>query len=53
MVDKIFRTYIDSGFSDTATVVKDNKVVLQKGYGFANEENKITNTVKTLSMSPR
>ncbi len=47
-LDKIFRTYIDSGFSGAAIVVKDDKIVLQKGYGYANEEKKIANTGKTL-----
>lgn len=47
-LDKIFRTYIDSGFSGAAIVVKDSKIVLQKGYGYANEEKKTLNTEKTL-----
>jgi|GEM_PF-6638226 len=47
-IDKIFRNHIDSGFSGTAIVVKADKVVLQKGYGYAKEENKISNTLKTL-----
>ena len=47
-LDKIFRTYMDSGFAGAAIVVKDDKVVLQKGYGYANEEKKIANTIKTL-----
>jgi CubicO group peptidase (beta-lactamase class C family) len=47
-IDKIFSTYVDSGFSGAAIVVKDDKVVLQKGYGFANEETKVANAAKTL-----
>ncbi|MDQ3683628.1 MAG: beta-lactamase family protein [Bacteroidota bacterium] len=47
-LDKIFLSYIDSGFSGVAIVVKNDIVVLQKAYGFANEEKKILNSTKTL-----
>jgi CubicO group peptidase (beta-lactamase class C family) len=47
-IDKIFRTYIDSGFSGAAIVVRDDKIILQKGYGYANDEKKTPNTAKTL-----
>jgi CubicO group peptidase (beta-lactamase class C family) len=47
-IDQIFRIYTDSGFSGAALVVKNNKIVLQKSYGYANDEKKIPNTAKTL-----
>jgi len=45
---KIFESYLDSGFTGVILVVKNDSVVLQKAYGFANEEKKILNTTKTL-----
>ncbi len=45
---KIFESYIDSGFTGIVLVVKNDSILLQKGYGFANDEKKILNTTKTL-----
>ncbi|XJZ28243.1 serine hydrolase domain-containing protein [Bacillota bacterium Lsc_1132] len=37
-----------SHFNGTALVVKDNKVLINKGYGFANIENKLPNNSETV-----
>ncbi|MGB8192703.1 MAG: serine hydrolase domain-containing protein [Chitinophagaceae bacterium] len=47
-IDKIFKNYIDSGFSGAAIIIKDDKVILQKAYGYANNEKKEPITTKTL-----
>src|SRR5687768_15001747 len=47
-IDKILLSYVDSGFSGVAMVVKNDTVILNKAYGYANEEKKIPNTTKTL-----
>jgi CubicO group peptidase (beta-lactamase class C family) len=47
-VDNVLRTYEDSGFSGVALIVKDKKILLQKGYGYADREKKILNHTKTL-----
>ncbi|MED1201626.1 serine hydrolase domain-containing protein [Heyndrickxia acidicola] len=36
-----------SGFKGTALIVKDGKVLLNNGYGYANRNNKINNTVNS------
>lgn len=47
-LDKIFTSYIDSGFSGAVIVVKNNAVVLKQAYGLADREKKIPNTTQTL-----
>lgn len=36
-----------SGFTGTALIVKNGKVLLNNGYGYANRDNKINNTVNS------
>lgn len=47
-VNRLFTTYIDSGFSGSVLVAEKNKIILKKGYGYAKKESKILNTPKTL-----
>src|SRR6188474_1063334 len=47
-LDKLFTSYIDSGFAGSVLVSKENTVVLKKGYGYSNNQTKSTNTPATL-----
>lgn len=48
-IDKIFTSYqVDSGFTGVAILVKNDTVVLQKGYGLADDKTKTPITNKTL-----
>lgn len=47
-LDNLFTSYIDSGFSGSVLVAEKNKVVLKKGYGYADNETKKLNTPMTL-----
>ncbi len=38
----------EQGFEGVVLVTRDGEIVFQKGYGFANREKKITNTVETV-----
>jgi CubicO group peptidase (beta-lactamase class C family) len=47
-IDKLFTSYIDSGFAGSVLVAKENTVVLKKGYGYSNNQTKSINTPATL-----
>ena len=47
-MDGLFTSYIDSGFSGSVLISEKNKITLKKGYGYANNEQKIINTPETL-----
>jgi CubicO group peptidase (beta-lactamase class C family) len=47
-VDAIIKRYVDSGFSGVAMVAKKGTVLLNKAYGYADDEKKIPNSVNTL-----
>jgi CubicO group peptidase (beta-lactamase class C family) len=47
-IDSIVLKYLDSGFSGVAMVLQQDKVVLEKGYGFADEAKKSIITSRTL-----
>lgn len=47
-IDSIFKSYIDSGLAGSLVVVKDKGMILQKAYGYANNEKKSANTPATL-----
>ncbi len=47
-LDSLFTTYLDSSFSGSVLVAEKNKIILKKGYGYANNETKRLNTPKTL-----
>jgi len=47
-LDSLFTSYLDSGFSGAVFLEEKGKVVLNKGYGFANNETKKLNTSNTL-----
>jgi len=46
--DKLFISYIDSGFAGSVLVAKENTVVLKKGYGYSNNQTKSINGPATL-----
>ena len=48
MIDKLFSSYVDSGFSGSVLVAEKNKVTLKKGYGYADNAKKTANTPATL-----
>jgi hypothetical protein len=52
-IDKLFTSYIDSGFAGSVLVAKENTVVLKKGYGYSNNQTKSINTPATLLMQHR
>lgn len=47
-VDSLFKSYLDSGLAGSVIVVKDNRVILEKAYGYSNNEKKTLNTPATL-----
>lgn len=47
-IDKLFTSYIDSGFAGSVLVATENTVVLKKGYGYSNNQTKAINTPATL-----
>lgn len=47
-IDSLFTHYLDSGFSGSVLVAAKNKIVLKKGYGYANNTTKKKNTPTTL-----
>jgi len=47
-LDSLFTSYLDSGFSGSVLGAEKNKIVLEKGYGYADNETKKLNTPKTL-----
>ncbi len=47
-LNKIFESYIDSGFSGVAIVDRNESIILQKAYGYANKEKGVLNSTKTL-----
>ena len=47
-VDSLFKSYLDSGLAGSVIVVKNNRIILEKGYGYANNERKTLNKPSTL-----
>ena len=47
-IDKLFTSYVDSGFAGSVLVAKENTVILKKGYGYSNNQTKSINTPVTL-----
>ena len=47
-VEQIVQEEVDSGFSGTVLLVRDGEVVLDKGYGLADRDQKVPNTPKTI-----
>jgi CubicO group peptidase (beta-lactamase class C family) len=48
-IDELFVHYVDSGeFSGAVLVAQEGQVLLRKGYGFANREEQIPNTLETI-----
>src|SRR4051794_12444479 len=47
-IDEYLRRLTGFGYSGTLLVVKDGKVVLNKAYGMANQEQRIANTTETI-----
>lgn len=47
-IDSLFTAYLDSSLAGSLLVAENNKVTLEKVYGYANNETKTANTTKTL-----
>ena len=47
-IDSLFTAYLDSSLAGSLLVAEQNKVTLEKAYGYANNETKTANTTKTL-----
>ena len=47
-LDSLFTFYVDSNFSGTVFLAEKGEVILNKGYGFADNETKKLNTANTL-----
>lgn len=47
-LDKLFTSYLDSGFAGSVLVEKENTIVLKKGYGYSNNQARSLNSPATL-----
>jgi len=47
-IDSLFISYLDSGLAGSLLVAEQNKITLQKAYGYSNNETKALNTTNTL-----